>query len=27
VAIQDNVKNYHWDAQDNQRLNDVWLAE
>jgi peptide/nickel transport system substrate-binding protein len=26
-ATQDNVQNYHWDAQDNQRLNDVWLSQ
>ena len=22
-----NVHNYHWDAQVNERLNDVWLSE
>ena len=26
-ATQDNVRDYHWDAQDNQRLNDVWIAQ
>lgn len=27
VATHDYVKNYHWDALNNERLNDVWLAK
>jgi peptide/nickel transport system substrate-binding protein len=26
VAVHDNVQNYHWDALNIPRLNDVWLA-
>ena len=26
VAVQSNVHDYHWDALNNERLNDVWLA-
>jgi peptide/nickel transport system substrate-binding protein len=26
VAVHDNVQNYHWDALNNPRLNDVWLV-
>ena len=25
VATHDYVKNYHWDALNTPRLNDVWL--
>jgi ABC-type transport system substrate-binding protein len=27
VAVHDNVQNYHWDALNIPRLNDVWLAQ
>jgi ABC-type transport system substrate-binding protein len=26
VAVHDYVQNYHWDALNNARLIDVWLA-
>jgi peptide/nickel transport system substrate-binding protein len=26
VAVHDNVKNYHWDALNNPRYNDIWLV-
>jgi len=26
VAIRDNVQNYHWDASNSYRLNDVWIS-
>ncbi len=27
TAVHQNVKNYHWDALNNERLNDVWLEQ
>lgn len=27
VAVHDGVKNYHWDALNVPRYNDVWLAQ
>jgi ABC-type transport system substrate-binding protein len=26
VAVQEYVQNYHWDALNNERLNDVWMT-
>jgi hypothetical protein len=26
AATRANVKNYHWDALNNERLIDVWLV-
>ncbi len=26
VAVQEHVQNYHWDALNNERLNDVWMT-
>jgi peptide/nickel transport system substrate-binding protein len=27
TGARQNVHNYHWDALNNERLNDVWLSE
>lgn len=27
VAVQEYVQNYHWDALNNERLNDVWMTQ